>query len=151
MAKQEKKSGKSTSRTSPKSPGEERTMEDKLHSLDTARLGKYLKFLRKAKGLTRKQMAERISATENYVFMYETDRSGIGWGMLDKIGAVLGIPSSWILFIASPDEAPGVPDEVNKKIRDTKDSLLGLIHSKPLTMDSLSEAMRQARKDRRDS
>jgi transcriptional regulator with XRE-family HTH domain len=147
MAKRENEIGKTAREKSRRSSGEAGSGENNLRSLDKARLGRILKFLRRAKGLTQKQLAEKIGSTENYVFMYETNRSGIGWAMLNKIGDVLGIPSSWILFIASPDEAPGVPEEVNRKIRDTKNSLLRLIHAEPLTMDALNQAMKGAGTD----
>lgn len=116
-----------------------------FQSLDKAKFGRLLKSLRRARGLTQEQLAERIGSTGNYVFMYETNRSGIGWEMLNRIGLALGIPSSWILFIASPDEAPGVPNKLKKRIRDTKNSLLGLIHSEPLTMDDLDQTMSPGR------
>jgi len=68
-------------------------------------IGRQIRELRKVKGLTLNEMAERLGVSIGYLSQIERDRSRLQIGTLKSISDVLGVHINWF-FQAQPDRPP---------------------------------------------
>jgi len=76
-------------------------------------IGRQIRELRKVKGLTLNEMAERLGVSIGYLSQIERDRSRLQIGTLKSISDVLGVHINWF-FQAQPDRPP---EEVEHIVR----------------------------------
>ncbi len=72
-----------------------------------AMLGEQIRALRKIKGLTLQQVADRIGVSTGYLSQIERNRSKLPIGVLKRIATVLGVQMSWFF----QPETLGPPEE----------------------------------------
>ena len=80
---------------------------------ENLRIGRQIRDIRKAKGVTLTEMAERIQRSVGYVSQVERGVSSLPIPILQSICDVLGVQISW--FFHSDREAP--PEELNHIVR----------------------------------
>jgi transcriptional regulator with XRE-family HTH domain len=90
------------------------------------KLGEAIRYVRKERGLTLRELAERSGISENYLGLIETgskvgDRDrNISFQTFNSIAAQLRVPASWILFLAvtaGDDQETSKSKEVAEMIR----------------------------------
>lgn len=67
-------------------------------------IGTAIKLLRKEKGLSQKELAEKCDLSANALCQIETDQAFPQKGTIKKICDVLQIPTSYLLFFSISDE-----------------------------------------------
>ncbi|MBX9749217.1 MAG: cupin domain-containing protein [Roseococcus sp.] len=80
-------------------------MADKPIPSETMQIGRQIRELRKLKGLTLTDMAQRLGVSIGYLSQIERDRSRLQIGTLKAISDVLGVHINWF-FQAQPERPP---------------------------------------------
>lgn len=90
-----------------------------------------LKELRKAKGLTQRELAKHLGVTQGALSSWESERYSIGNGDLKKIADFFGVTTDYILCRAGPDyekplDDPNIQEiaDLYKKLSDDKKELV---------------------------
>lgn len=91
-------------------------------------IGSNIKFFRKQRGLTQKQLAEKIGATDSAVTRYESNNREPNIDILTKIANTLGIPVSDLL----KDDTINLTDSDTEKVEVHIDVIMGKPELKPL-------------------
>ena len=61
------------------------------------KLGLRLRFLREQKGLSGREVGERIGVTKNMISLYETDKVEVPWSRLEALAEVYGTTAESII------------------------------------------------------
>src|SRR5687768_2778981 len=90
-------------------------------------VGRTLGEIRKAKGLTQKQVATQTGLTVNYLSLVENGQRGASMEVVNKLAIPLGVPAELILFLAGDHGADGKTGAFDELIDATKDAIKALI------------------------
>jgi len=89
-------------------------------------LGQTVAQVRKARGLTQRDLAEGSGLTVNYLSLVETGMRGVSVDTANKLAKPLGIPSELLFFLAGDGDVPG---QGNKGFKDLSKEMKGVILS----------------------
>jgi transcriptional regulator with XRE-family HTH domain len=70
-------------------------------AIQDKQLAKTLVRLRKARGLTQREVAAKSGFTVSFISYMETGRRGVSNDVLNKLAAVFRVPSEVVLFLAA--------------------------------------------------
>jgi transcriptional regulator with XRE-family HTH domain len=79
-------------------------------------LGARIKELRKQKGLTQEQLAERVDLAARYISLIEVGRSSPSLETIDSIAATLGVELKELFDFVHLDPLAVAPDQMVKKL-----------------------------------
>lgn len=99
-------------------------------ALDPQAVGRTIGEIRKARGLTQRQVAEHTGLTVNYLSLVETGQRGVSLDVVNQLAAPLGVPAELILFLAGTGEVKtGDASAFADLIDATKDAIRALIEA----------------------
>lgn len=80
-------------------------------------LGSNIKNLRKAKKITREQLAERLDVSTRFLADVEAGKAGVSLNTLKKLCSVLGTTADYLLGISDYSDAQRQYIEIDNKIK----------------------------------
>lgn len=92
------------------------------------KIGNNIKLYRKQKGLTQKQLAEKIGSTDSAITRYESNSREPSIETITKIADALGVPVSKLL----EDDTFNLTDSDTEKVDSYIDLIMGMPELKPL-------------------
>lgn len=92
------------------------------------KIGNNIKLYRKQKGLTQKQLAEKIGSTDSAITRYESNSREPSIETITKIAEALGVPISKLL----EDDTFNLTDSDTEKVDSYIDLIMGMPELKPL-------------------
>lgn len=92
------------------------------------KIGNNIKLYRKQKGLTQKQLAEKIGTTDSAITRYESNSREPSIETITKIAAALGIPVSKLI----EEDTFNLTDSDTEKVDTYIDLIIGVPELKPL-------------------
>lgn len=69
--------------------------------IDRTKLGRTIKAIRSDLKITQKELAEKSGLTINYISLLENGKRGIGFGRLNDLAEIFGIPAELLIILAS--------------------------------------------------
>lgn len=78
-------------------------MKDELENSDRERLGSEIREVRKARGLTLKDLSEQVSCSTAYLSRIELGSANVSNGLLREISAALSVDPNWFFPIQAGD------------------------------------------------
>jgi len=90
-------------------------------------VGRTIGTIRKAKGLTQRQVATETGLTVNYLSLLENGQRGVSVEVANKLATTLRVPAEFILFLAGDGKADGKAGKFGELFGATKDAILALI------------------------
>ena len=83
-------------------------------------LGKVIRTVRNLRGITQRELAEKLKVTENYIWMVENGRSDVSQKMIEAFSAKLQIPRRSLEVLATED----LPGEAGRHLKQAKRLIL---------------------------
>lgn len=115
--------------------------------MDIEKTGAFIKTLRAEKGLTQKELAEKLGCTDKAVSRWETGKGLPDAAILLPLSEQLGVSVNELLrgerFITASKEVDGTEDEkptIDELLSKTDETLVGVIEEKETQIKKLSKA-----------
>ena len=91
--------------------------------IDLKKLGAAIREIRELRGLTQREVAERMNLSVNFLSMVENGKRGISIEHLNEMAEILDVPTSFITFLGSTSPrnklAAGLMDEIQQLVRNS--------------------------------
>lgn len=101
--------------------------------LNPEALGRTIGEIRKARGLTQRQVAEHTGLTVNYLSLVENGQRGVSVEVVNQLADVFGLPSELILFLAGDGGVNGDAGAFADLIDATKGAIRALIEAEAVS------------------
>lgn len=75
------------------------------------KVGKGIRLLRTAKGLTQKQLAQEAGCSSNYLSLVERGDRNPSIGMVERLSAKLGVPADAVFALSVSPSAAHTPED----------------------------------------
>jgi len=90
--------------------------------IDLKKLGAAIREIRELRGLTQREVAERMNLSVNFLSMVENGKRGISIEHLNELAEILDVPTSFITFLGSTAPrnnklAAGLMGEIQELVR----------------------------------
>lgn len=95
--------------------------------LTTEAVGRALGELRKARGITQRELAAETGLTINFLSLVERGQRGVSMDVINRLADPLGVPPEMILFLAGERRSDGKTGPFDKLREVTKKAILKLV------------------------
>jgi transcriptional regulator with XRE-family HTH domain len=96
-------------------------------TLNPNAIGRTLGEIRRAKGLTQREVASQTGLTVNYLSLLENGQRGPSMDVVNKLANALRVPAEFILFLAGDGISASKAGDYRELFKATKDAILELI------------------------
>jgi transcriptional regulator with XRE-family HTH domain len=99
-------------------------------TLSAKDLGRAVAEVRKLRGLTQREVAERARLTVNYISLVENGERAVSQDALNRLAGVLRVPAGWIAFLGGTVETAGRAKDLFAELNEaTRDLMLSVIEA----------------------
>lgn len=69
--------------------------------IHSEQLGQAIRELRELRGITQRELAQKLDVTVNFVSLLENGKRGVSVPNLNAVGKILGVPTAFITFLGT--------------------------------------------------